>query len=138
MAAKRSSAAHVESPEGQRTVRTEAATAAKSRRSLGEGGRAANLDRLMHDRTRLAIVTALSVNASLSFTELKAITQTTDGNLSVHARKLEDAGYVACTKGFEGRLPKTEFSLTDPGRRAFKKYLDHMEAIIQHARGKGR
>jgi DNA-binding MarR family transcriptional regulator len=98
--------------------------------------RAANLDRVMHDRTRLAIVTALSVNPSLSFTELKGITQTTDGNLSVHARKLEDAGYVSCTKGFEGRLPKTEFSLTDAGRRAFKKYLDHMEAIIQHARGK--
>ena len=94
------------------------------------------LDRVIHDRTRLAIVTALSVNPSLSFTELKGITQTTDGNLSVHARKLEDAGYVSCTKGFEGRLPKTEFSLTDAGRRAFKKYLDHMEAIIQHARGK--
>lgn len=90
----------------------------------------------MHDRTRLAIVTALSVNPALSFTELKGITQTTDGNLSVHARKLEEAGYVLCTKGFEGRLPKTEFSLTESGRRAFKKYLDHMEAIIQHARGK--
>ena len=98
--------------------------------------RAAGLDRLVHDRTRLAIVTALSVNPSLSFTELKGITQTTDGNLSVHARKLEEAGYVLCTKGFEGRLPKTEFSLTEAGRRAFKKYLDHMEAIIQHARGK--
>jgi len=145
MAGKRSSAARVDTPDVQRAVRTTAAApaavarsaAAKSRRGLGEGGaHAAGLDRLVHDRTRLAIVTALSVNPSLSFTELKGITQTTDGNLSVHARKLEEAGYVLCTKGFEGRLPKTEFSLTEAGRRAFKKYLDHMEAIIQHARGK--
>ena len=132
MAAKRSAAARVETPEISR--------ASLPRRSApregGAAARAANLDRLMHDRTRLAIVTALSVNPALSFTELKGITQTTDGNLSVHARKLEDAGYVSCTKGFEGRLPKTEFGLTDAGRRAFKKYLDHMEAIIQHARGK--
>ena len=130
MAARRSSAARADIPDAPRTTRATTTAAPATR--------AASLDRLMHDRTRLAIVTALSVNASLSFTELKAITQTTDGNLSVHARKLEDAGYVACTKGFEGRLPKTEFSLTDPGRRAFKKYLDHMEAIIQHARGRGR
>ena len=127
MAARRSSAARADIPEGQKTTRTLASAQAT---------RAASLDRLMHDRTRLAIVTALSVNPALSFTELKGITQTTDGNLSVHARKLEDAGYVLCTKGFEGRLPRTEFSLTDAGRRAFKKYLDHMEAIIQHARGK--
>ena len=127
MAGKRSSAARVDIPDAQRTVRTTAAVPAT---------RAAGLDRLVHDRTRLAIVTALSVNPSLSFTELKGITQTPDGNLSVHARKLEEAGYVLCTKGCEGRLPRTEFSLTDAGRRAFKKYLDHMEAIIQHARGK--
>ena len=127
MAGKRSSAARADIPDAQRAVRTTTAAPAT---------RAAGLDRLVHDRTRLAIVTALSVNASLSFTELKGITQTTDGNLSVHARKLEEAGYVLCTKGFEGRLPRTEFSLTDAGRRAFKKYLDHMEAIIQHARGK--
>ena len=127
MAARRSSAARADIPEVQKTTRT--ATAAQATR-------AASLDRLMHDRTRLAIVTALSVNPALSFTELKGITQTTDGNLSVHARKLEEAGYLLCTKGFEGRLPRTEFSLTDAGRRAFKKYLDHMEAIIQHARGK--
>jgi DNA-binding MarR family transcriptional regulator len=114
-------------PEVTRPVRAAATAPAQ---------RAASLDRLMHDRTRLAIVTALSVNPALSFTELKAITQTTDGNLSVHARKLEEGGYVLCTKGFEGRLPRTEFSLTDAGRRAFKKYLDHMEAIIQHARGR--
>ena len=96
--------------------------------------RAVNLDRLVHDRTRLAIVSALVVNRSLSFNELKAITETTDGNLSVHARKLEEAGYVTCTKGYEGRLPKTEFSITDAGRKALEKYLDHMEAIIRHAR----
>ena len=119
--------ARAETPEVPRTSRTASATPV---------ARAANLDRLLHDRARLAIVTALAVNPSLSFTELRTITQTTDGNLSVHARKLEDAGYVSCTKGFEGRLPKTEFGLTDAGRRAFKKYLDHMEAIIEHARGK--
>jgi DNA-binding MarR family transcriptional regulator len=132
MAAKRSAAARVETPEISRG----SLPRRSAPREGGAASRAASLDRLMHDRTRLAIVTALSVNPALSFTELKGITQTTDGNLSVHARKLEDAGYVSCTKGFEGRLPKTEFSLTDAGRRAFKKYLDHMEAIIQHARGK--
>jgi len=93
------------------------------------------LDRLVHDRTRLAIVSALAANNDpLTFTELKAITQTTDGNLSVHTRKLEDAGYVSCTKGFEGRTPRTEFALTSAGRKALQKYLDHMEAIISHAR----
>ena len=96
--------------------------------------RAANLDRLVHDRTRLAIVSALAVNPTLSFIELRATTGTTDGNLSVHARKLEEAGYISCTKGYDGRLPKTEFALTDAGRRALQKYLDHMEAIIRHAR----
>jgi DNA-binding PadR family transcriptional regulator len=92
----------------------------------------------VHDRTRLAIVSALAVNPTLSFNELKAMTETTDGNLSVHARKLEEAGYLTCTKGFEGRVPKTEFALTDAGRRALQKYLDHMEAIIKHARSKAR
>jgi DNA-binding transcriptional ArsR family regulator len=96
--------------------------------------RAGNLDRLIHDRTRLAIVSTLAVHPALSFTELRAATETTDGNLSVHARKLEEAGYVTCTKGYEGRVPKTEFALTDAGRRALQKYLDHMEAIIRHAR----
>jgi DNA-binding transcriptional ArsR family regulator len=96
----------------------------------------ASLDRLIHDRTRLAIISALAAQASMTFTDLKAATETSDGNLSVHARKLEDAGYVACSKSFEGRMPRTEFSLTDAGRRALKKYLDHMEAIIRGARGK--
>jgi DNA-binding transcriptional ArsR family regulator len=96
----------------------------------------ASLDRLIHDRTRLAIVSALAAQETMSFSELKAATETTDGNLSVHARKLEDAGYVTCTKGFDGRLPRTEFGLTTSGRKALKKYLDHMEAIIEGARGK--
>lgn len=96
--------------------------------------RPADLDRLIHDRTRLAIVSALAVNETLTFNELKALTETTDGNLSVHARRLEEAGYVRCTKGFEGRVPKTEYALTEAGRIALRKYLDHMEAIIRHAR----
>jgi len=96
----------------------------------------ASLDRLIHDRTRLAIVSALAAQSSMTFNDLKSATETSDGNLSVHARKLEDAGYVSCTKSFEGRMPRTEFGLTDAGRKALRKYLDHMEAIIKGARGK--
>ena len=92
------------------------------------------LDRVIHDRTRLAIVAALAANERLSFTDLKEITGTTDGNLSVHSRKLEDAGYVDCVKSFAGRTPRTEYSLTTAGRRALEKYLDHMDALIQAAR----
>jgi len=95
---------------------------------------ASNLDRLIHERTRLAIISALAVNASLTFNELKDLLRVTDGNLSVHARKLEDAGYVACTKSFAGRLPKTEYRLSATGRRALEKYLDHMEALIHATR----
>jgi DNA-binding HxlR family transcriptional regulator len=95
---------------------------------------APNLDRLIHERTRLAIVSALAVNASLTFNELKQLLRVTDGNLSVHARKLEDSNYVACTKSFDGRVPKTEYRLTASGRRALEKYLDHMEALIQATR----
>lgn len=95
---------------------------------------ASNLDRLIHERTRLAIVSALAVNASLAFNELKELLRVTDGNLSVHARKLEDAGYVGCTKSFAGRMPKTEYRLTPAGRRALEKYLDHMEALIRATR----
>src|SRR5580700_3242839 len=95
---------------------------------------AANLDRLIHERTRLAIISALAVNISLTFNELKELLGASDGNLSVHARKLEDAGYVACTKSFAGRVPKTEFRLTAAGRRALEKYLNHMEALIQATR----
>ena len=95
---------------------------------------AASLDRLIHERTRLAIVSALAVNAALTFNELKASLQVTDGNLSVHARKLEDAGYVSCTKSFDGRMPRTEFRLTPSGRRTLEKYLNHMEALIRATR----
>jgi DNA-binding MarR family transcriptional regulator len=91
----------------------------------------ADFDRLIHERTRLAIVSALAVNESLSFNDLKDLLNATDGNLSVHARKLEDAKYVSCTKSFEGRLPKTEYRLTTAGRRALDKYLEHMEALIR-------
>jgi len=92
------------------------------------------LDRLIHERLRLGIVSALAVNDRLSFTDLKTLLQTTDGNLSVHARKLEDADYIACDKGFEGRMPRTEYRLTPAGRRALDKYLAHMEAIIRAAK----
>jgi DNA-binding HxlR family transcriptional regulator len=92
------------------------------------------LDRLIHERIRLGIVSALAVNRSLTFNELKAMLKTTDGNLSVHARKLEEADYIVCTKSFDGRLPKTEFRLAAAGRRALERYLDHMEAIIRAAR----
>ena len=95
---------------------------------------ATNLDRLIHERTRLAIISALAVNTSLTFSELKELLGASDGNLSVHARKLEDAGYVACTKSFAGRMPKTEYRLTAAGRRALEKYLNHMEALIQATR----
>ena len=96
---------------------------------------AARLDRVIHERVRLAIVSALAANESLSFNELKALLQVTDGNLSVHARKLEEAGYVACAKSFEKRMPKTEFRLTAEGRRAFERYVSHLEALIGAARG---
>jgi len=102
-------------------------------RRSAEGGAAA-LDRLIHERMRLGIVSALAVNDSLRFNDLKKLLKTTDGNLSVHARKLEEAGYVACVKYFEGRLPKTEYRLTAEGRRALERYLDHMEALIRATR----
>jgi DNA-binding transcriptional ArsR family regulator len=92
------------------------------------------LDRVIHDRTRLAIVAALAATDRLAFADLKDITGTTDGNLSVHARKLEDAGYVDCVKSFAGRTPRTEYNLTAAGRRALEKYLDHMDALIRAAR----
>jgi DNA-binding HxlR family transcriptional regulator len=95
---------------------------------------ALDLDRLIHERMRLGIVSALAVNDHLSFNDLKKLLKTTDGNLSVHARKLEEAGYITCEKYFEGRVPKTEYRLTPPGRGALERYLDHMEAIIQATR----
>jgi DNA-binding HxlR family transcriptional regulator len=93
-----------------------------------------DIDRLIHERVRLGIVSALAANASLTFNELKRLLSTTDGNLSVHARKLEDAGYIACSKSFEGRMPRTEYSLTAAGRRALERYLNHMEALIHAMR----
>ncbi|HEX8155218.1 MAG TPA: transcriptional regulator [Thermoanaerobaculia bacterium] len=98
-------------------------------------GGATQLEPLIHERIRLAIVSALAVNASLTFTELRAMLATTDGNLSVHARKLEEAGYVACTKSFDGRVPKTVYHLTSAGRVALGRYLDSMEALIHTMRG---
>ena len=95
------------------------------------------LDRLIHERLRLGIVSALAVNERLTFTELKQLLHTTDGNLSVHARKLEEAAYITCDKTFEDRMPRTEYRLTSSGRRAFDKYLAHMEAIIAAAKDRG-
>jgi DNA-binding MarR family transcriptional regulator len=92
------------------------------------------LDRLIHERLRLGIVSALAVNDALTFTDLKSLMATSDGNLSVHARKLEDAGYVACTKSFDGRVPRTEYRITPTGRAALERYLDHMEALIRATR----
>jgi DNA-binding MarR family transcriptional regulator len=92
------------------------------------------LDRLIHERMRLGIVSALAVNESLTFNDLKTLMKTTDGNLSVHARKLEEAEYISCTKSFEGRVPRTEYKLTTAGRRALERYLDHMEALIRATR----
>ncbi len=117
----------------------------EGREGRGEGGgtpdapaapqrEALDLDRLIHERMRLGIVSALAVNDRLSFHDLKQLLKTTDGNLSVHARKLEEAGYVTCAKYFEGRVPKTEYRLAAPGRRALERYLDHMEAIIRATR----
>jgi DNA-binding HxlR family transcriptional regulator len=97
---------------------------------------APGLDRLIHERMRLGIVSALAVNPWLTFNELKALLRTTDGNLSVHARKLEEAAYINCIKMFDGRLPKTKYRLTAAGRRAFERYLDHMESLIRASREK--
>ena len=96
---------------------------------------ALSLDRLIHERMRLGIVSALAVNDTLTFNDLKRLMNTTDGNLSVHARKLEEAQYVVCHKYFDGRMPKTEYKLTAAGRRALERYLGHMESVIRAARG---
>jgi DNA-binding transcriptional ArsR family regulator len=102
-------------------------------RGLAAGG-APELDKLIHERVRLAIVSALAVHDSLSFKELREMLGTSDGNLSVHARKLEEAGYLSCTKGYDGRTPRTDFALSRAGRRALQRYLDHMEALIRVVR----
>lgn len=121
-----SSAVRVEKPVADAPVRPQV-------RLVSEKG-LPDLDRLIHERMRLGIVSALAANESLTFNDLKKLLKTTDGNLSVHARKLEDANYVLCTKSFEGRMPKTEYQLTGLGRKALEKYLDHMEALIQAMR----
>jgi DNA-binding HxlR family transcriptional regulator len=117
-----------------RHSKAEAHVKPQTSRSRPAQSRAANLDRLIHEPIRLGIVSALAVNTSMTFNELKELLKTTDGNLSVHARKLEEGQYVACDKFFEGRVPRTEYKLTAAGRRALETYLDHMEALIRATR----
>lgn len=126
----KSSTAHQERP--QRLRERDALLAAV--RGTAREAVSPDLDRLIHERIRLGIVSALAVNRSLTFNELKALLKTTDGNLSVHARKLEEADYIVCTKSFDGRLPKTEYRLAASGRRALERYLNHMEALIRATR----
>jgi len=121
------------SQERQRKPRSKTRELREVRGLVARTGPAA-LDRLIHERIRLGIVSALAVNDSLSFNDLKKLLNTTDGNVSVHARKLEEAQYIACTKSFEGRIPKTEYRLTPAGRGALERYLDHMKALIQAVR----
>jgi DNA-binding MarR family transcriptional regulator len=114
-------------------------TAASPLRNVKEEGTAESaphqkFERLIHERSRLGIISALAVNESLTFNDLKNLVKTTDGNLSVHARKLEDAGYISCTKSFDGRTPRTEYRLTPAGRTALEQYLNHMEALIKTMR----
>ena len=106
----------------------------EKRKTTGPEARATSLDRVIHERMRLAIVSALAVNDTLTFNDLKRLLETTDGNLSVHARKLEDARYISCEKSFQGRMPKTEYRLTAAGRKAFEKYISHMESLIKAVR----
>jgi DNA-binding transcriptional ArsR family regulator len=114
-------------------VSKQPANAPRARQAQPLTGR---LDQVIHDRTRLAIMSVLAANESVSFTDLRGMTGTTDGNLSVHARRLEEAGYVSCEKTFVGRTPRTQYRLSAPGRRAFEKYLDHMDALIKATRKK--
>ena len=129
MAAKRNTARVVEAPGGRAEPKlAPVAGGASTRTSL-------DLDRLIHERVRLAIVSALAVNDRLTFNDLKQLIGATDGNLSVHARKLEDAGYLSCRKSFEGRMPRTEYRLTAAGRQALERYLGHMEGLIRRISG---
>jgi len=109
----------------------EAPRAVRSRRAAAATG----LDRVIHERVRLGILSALAVNDRLGFTELKGLLDATDGNLSVHARRLEEAGYILCEKGYAGRVPHTEYRITGEGRRALNRYLSHMEALIGAVKG---
>jgi len=103
-------------------------------RAAAAGAATGELDRLVHERVRLGILSALAAGGARTFNELKQLLGATDGNVSVHARKLEDAGYISCTKSFDGRVPRTEFAITAEGRRALDQYLDHMEALIRATR----
>jgi DNA-binding HxlR family transcriptional regulator len=119
----------------QESLRKQDSSPADSRtRSSKQKSAAPNLDRLIHERLRLGIISALAANESLTFGDLKHLMNTTDGNLSVHARKLEEAGYISCSKFFEGRLPKTEYKLTAAGRSALESYVSHMESLIKQMR----
>ncbi len=117
-----------------RATSPEPRAAARESRAASHEPRVQGLDRLIHERLRLGIISALAVNDRLTFNELKALLETTDGNLSVHARKLEDAEYISVDKSFEGRMPRTEYRLTAAGKRALEKYLAHMEALIKAVR----
>jgi DNA-binding MarR family transcriptional regulator len=120
----------------RRAQRAARATPSGLRAHKGDESMAPDLDKIIHERIRLGIVSALAVNERLTFNELKQLLHTSDGNVSVHARKLEDAGYLACSKSFDGRVPRTEYKLTAAGRKALERYLSHMEALIQATRGK--
>ena len=124
---------HMLRQERARAARQEARRLRALRGRPSESG-LPEFDRLIHERLRLGIVSALAVNESLTFNDLKKLMNTTDGNLSVHARRLEEAQYITCSKSFEGRVPKTEYRLTAAGRRALERYLDHMEALIRATR----
>ena len=130
--AKHSSAKHANESSRDREARP--LRSLDSEASTRDEPGALSLDRLIHERMRLGIVSALAVNDTLTFNDLKRLMNTTDGNLSVHARKLEEAEYIACKKSFEGRVPKTEYAITPKGRRALERYLDHMEALIKATR----
>lgn len=122
------------SPARKRRPAEPPAAASKGAAPAGSGADALALDRVIHERMRLAILSALAGRDRVTFTELKALTGATDGNLSVHARRLEDAGYVACEKSFAGRIPRTEYRVTEEGRAALRSYLEHMEALIRQVR----
>lgn len=137
--AKRSTAAAKAKVSAKASANGAVRTGAPARTALravdGDMGGPLSLDRVIHERVRLAIVSALAVHEMLTFNELKGLLETTDGNLSVHARKLEDAGYVSCRKGYEGRVPRTEYRISAAGRRALEGYLAHMEALIRRVGG---
>lgn len=120
----------------RRAERAARATPSGLRAFTADESVAPALDKIIHERIRLGIVSALAVNERLTFNELKQLLRTSDGNVSVHARKLEDAGYLSCTKSFDGRVPRTDYKLTAAGRKALERYLTNMEALIQAARGK--